>query len=182
MNVFKLFHALFNRRARAGTARSDFASLYGYERRRRPRINPRKGTRFLIIDDSLTVTMALRKLLSSVGCQTLVASNAELGLELARGQQPDLIFLDIVLPGMNGFAALRSLRRDPRTSDIPVIMMSGDEQVIEQLYGTRINADAFMKKPFSRSEVFARIEAMLDGQQVPRRGARDKGRTILSVA
>ena len=62
--------------------------------------------------------------------------------------RPELIFLDIVLPGMNGFAALRAIRRDPMLRDIPVIMMSGNEQAMEKFFGTRIGADDFMKKPF----------------------------------
>ena len=100
---------------------------------------------------------------------TLEALTAEEGIEIARDLTPDIIFLDIVLPGMNGFAALRTLRRDPLTKDIPVIMISGNEQATEQFFGTRIGADDFMKKPFSRLEVFARIERLLDADMVPRR-------------
>jgi len=73
------------------------------------------------------------------------------------------------LPGMNGFAALRLLRRDPITRDVPIIMISGNEQATEQFFGTRIGADDFMKKPFSRFEVFARIERLLDSNCVPHR-------------
>jgi len=68
---------------------------------------------------------------------------------------------------MNGFAALRRLRRDPQTEPIPVIMISGNEQATEQFFGARIGADDFMKKPFSRQEIFARIERLLDDQQHP---------------
>ncbi|HRE15654.1 MAG TPA: response regulator, partial [Rhodocyclaceae bacterium] len=88
---------------------------------------------------------------------------------IARLQQPDLIFLDIVLPGMNGFAALRVMRKDPQTQHIPIIMISGNEQAAEQFYAQRIGADDFMKKPFSRFEVFARIERLLDNNLMPRR-------------
>ena len=100
---------------------------------------------------------------------TLEAGDAELGIELARSELPALIFLDIVLPGMNGFNALRQLRRDPLTKDIPIIMISGNEQATEEFYVHRIGADDFMKKPFSRAEVFARIERLLDDGNVPRR-------------
>jgi twitching motility two-component system response regulator PilH len=123
----------------------------------------------LIIDDSRTVVAALKKILRSAGYLTLEALDAESGLEIARTELPDIIFLDIVLPGMNGFAALRALRRDPNTRDIPVIMISGNEQATEQFFGTRIGADDFMKKPFSRFEVFARIERLLDENLMPRR-------------
>jgi DNA-binding response OmpR family regulator len=82
---------------------------------------------------------------------------------------PAIVFLDIVLPGMNGFSALRMIRRNPLTRDIPVIMMSGNEQATEQFFGTRIGADDFLKKPFSRFEVFSRIERLLDDSLIPRR-------------
>lgn len=141
------------------------------ERRKRTRINAREGTRVLIIDDSKTIVTALRKFLRSAGYETLEGLDAESGLEQLHEHKPDLIFLDIVLPGMNGFAALRAIRRDPATRDIPVIMMSGNEQAMEQFFGTRIGADDFMKKPFSRYEIFFRIERLLDENQVPRRAA-----------
>ncbi len=86
--------------------------------------------------------------------------------------KPDLIFLDIVLPGMNGFGALRVIRKDPTTQHIPVIMISGNEHATEQFYANKIGADDFMKKPFSRFEVFARIEVLLDAnRELRRKGA-----------
>lgn len=139
------------------------------ERRVKPRLSAREGTRVLIVDDSATIVALLRKMLRQNGYITLEAGDAESGVELAKQETPDLIFLDIVLPGMNGFAALRILRRDAATKDIPIIMISGNEQATEQFYAQRIGADDFMKKPFSRSEVFARIERLLDFDLVPKR-------------
>jgi len=139
------------------------------ERRVRERVNARKGTRALIIDDSATMVAAIKKMLQSVDYVTYEAMDAETGVELAQKEKPDLIFLDIVLPGMNGFAALRHMRKDPATRHIPIIMISGNEQATEEFYAKRIGADDFMKKPFSRHEVFARIEALLDETQTPRR-------------
>jgi len=139
------------------------------ERRRKKRLNARDDTRALIIDDSPTVVFALKKILRSAGFVTFDALDAETGMNLARTESPDLIFLDIILPGINGFAALRALRRDPLTQNIPVIMISGNEQATELFFGSRIGADDFMKKPFSRFEVFARIERLLDKDMIPRR-------------
>jgi CheY-like chemotaxis protein len=73
-----------------------------------------------------------------------------------------------MLPGMNGFSALRHLRRDPRTRDIPVIMITGNEQALEQFYAGKIGADGFMKKPFTRADLFLQIEGLLDQDHVPR--------------
>ena len=139
------------------------------ERRKNKRVNARDETRALIIDDSPTIVFALKKILQSAGFITLEALDAETGIELARTETPDLIFLDIILPGANGFAALRTLRKDPITAHIPVIMISGNEQATELFFGSRTGADDFMKKPFSRFEVFARIERLLDENMVPRR-------------
>lgn len=138
------------------------------ERRLRQRANARPGTRALIIDDSPTVLAVFRKILRSTGYEVLEALSAEQGIETACAERPDLIFLDIVLPGMNGFAALRTMRKNPLTAQIPIIMISGNEQATEQFYADRIGADDFMKKPFSRHEVFARIELLLDGEGRPR--------------
>lgn len=139
------------------------------ERRERPRVNARKGTRVLIVDDSPTIVALLRKFLQQNGYITLEAYDAEEGIAMARQERPHLIFLDIVLPGMNGFAALRQLRRDILTKDIPVVMISGNEQATEEFYAQRIGADDFMKKPFSRAEVFSRIERLLNANSVPQR-------------
>ncbi|MBI3148552.1 MAG: response regulator [Betaproteobacteria bacterium] len=145
------------------------AGVSAAERRTRKRVDAREGTRVLIIDDSLTIVVALKKMLQSAGYATLEAADGEKGVEVAKRESPDLIFLDIILPGMDGFAALRQIRRDPALRGVPVIMISGNEQATEQFYAQRIGADDFMKKPFSRFEVFARIERLLDPDLVPRR-------------
>ncbi len=141
----------------------------GPERRGKVRINVRTGIKILIIDDSPTIVTVLRKMMQQNDYRTLEAYSAEEALELVQRERPDLIFLDIVLPGMDGFAALRALRRDPNTKSIPIIMISGNTQATEQFYVQRIGADDFIKKPFSRAEVFARIERLLDAEGVPQR-------------
>ena len=139
------------------------------ERRLRPRINPKEETRVLVIDDSPTILTAMKRFLESAHCIFLGAVDAKMGMEVALTQKPDLIFLDIVMPGINGFAALRALRKNSRTRDIPIIMMSGNEQAKAQFFGAHIGADDFMKKPFSRFEVFARVARLLDDNRIPRR-------------
>lgn len=139
------------------------------DRRSRKRKNANRGAKALIIDDSATVVAVLRKILRSAGYATREAPDAEKGLAMIAEDKPDLVFLDIVLPGMNGFGALRVIRKDPTTQHIPVIMISGNEHATEQFYANRIGADDFMKKPFSRFEVFAHIETLLDENRVPRR-------------
>ena len=87
----------------------------GPERRERERRHARNGTRVLVIDDSPTIVALLKRMLQQNHLQVLEAGDAETGIEVARREVPDLIFLDIVLPGMDGFSALRTLRRDPAT-------------------------------------------------------------------
>jgi CheY-like chemotaxis protein len=86
--------------------------------------------------DSPTIVAVLKKTLRSAGCVTLEALDAEHGLEIVRREKPDLVFLDIVLPGMTGFAALRQMRRDPLTLHIPghhdQRQRAGDRAVLRQ--------------------------------------------------
>jgi CheY-like chemotaxis protein len=165
MSIFDRFKAP----ARQTKPAADRLAPPSAERRHRTRRGTRQGASAVVIDDSPTVLAALCKILRSAGYVTREAPDAEQGLVLLAQDPPDLIFLDIVLPGMNGFNALRAIRKNPATQHIPVIMISGHEQATEQFYAHRIGADDFLKKPFSRYEVFAHIELLLDAQGVPRR-------------
>ncbi|KRE86742.1 histidine kinase [Rhodanobacter sp. Soil772] len=128
------------------------------ERRAVPRSGEPKEACILVVDDSATIRAVLGKMLAQNGHVVLKAADGESALEIARTERPDLVFLDIVMPGMSGFAVLRALRHDLLTRDIPIVMISGNLQATEQFYVQRFGADDFMKKPFGRSEVFARIE------------------------
>jgi CheY-like chemotaxis protein len=130
------------------------------ERRAVPRSGVPKAAWVLVVDDSPTIRAVLGKMLTQDSHVVLKAADGETAIEMARKEAPDLIFLDIVLPGMNGFAVLRALRRDPLTRDIPIVMISGNVQATEQFYVQRYGADDFMKKPFGRGEVFARIQQL----------------------
>ena len=154
----------------------------GPERRGRVRRNARAGTTVLVIDDSPTIVALLKRMLQQNQFEVLEAFDAESGIEIARHAVPGLIFLDIVLPGMDGFNALRTLRRDPATKHVPIIMISGNAQATEQFYVQRIGADDFMKKPFSRAEVFNRIEALLDADDIPRHGSKPGTRAEAAAA
>lgn len=172
MSIFDRLRTIFNKDSGNRDANSNTPTRTEQqqaERRRSQRQNAREGTKILIIDDSPTVIFAFKKILQHSGLSLLEALDAEKGIALVREHKPDLIFLDIVLPGMNGFAALRALRRDPLTQAIPIIMISSNEQATEQFFGSKIGADDFLKKPFNRTEVFSRIARLLDNDGVPRR-------------
>lgn len=132
------------------------------ERRSRPRSRAHAGASVLIIDDSKTMIAALGGMLRDNQFTVLEALDGESGLELLRKHKPILIFLDIILPGINGFDVLRRIRRSQYIGRVPVIVMSGSDTATEEYYVRRIGADDFMRKPCSRAEVFSRVERLLD--------------------
>ncbi|GLQ46574.1 hypothetical protein GCM10007862_16250 [Dyella lipolytica] len=119
------------------------------------------GTRMLVVDDSPTIRAVLGKLLGQEGYAVQKAVDGESAIELAKAEQPEVIFLDIVLPGINGFAVLRALRHDPLTQHIPIVMISGNQQATEQFYVQRFGADDFIKKPFGQREVQQSIHQLV---------------------
>jgi DNA-binding response OmpR family regulator len=172
MGLFNRLRAIFSGSPEShehAPAETPIVAQVAHERRKRLRVDARKGTRVLIVDDSPTILLHLRKLFASAGYQTLEAADADIALRMMQSERPDLVVLDVIMPGTNGFAALRHMRKDPKVRDVPVIMMSGNEQATEEFYLMRIGADGFMKKPFTRFDVFSRIEKLLDANCVPRR-------------
>jgi twitching motility two-component system response regulator PilH len=139
------------------------------ERRQGTRVRALLGSQVLVVDDSPTIRAVLGKMLVQDGYVVSKAPDGETAIALARSELPDLIFLDIVLPGMSGFEVLRTLRRDPHTKGTPIVMISGNLQATEQFYVQRFGADDFMKKPFGRAEVFERIRMLVEAGRMPGR-------------
>ncbi|GLQ51078.1 PleD family two-component system response regulator [Dyella flava] len=127
------------------------------------------GAKMLVVDDSPTIRAVLGKMLGQEGYSVQKAVDGESALELAKTDQPDMIFLDIVLPGINGFAVLRALRHDPLTQHIPIVMISGNQQATEQFYVQRFGADDFIKKPFGLREVQQSIQRLVHAGRLPAR-------------
>jgi len=120
-----------------------------------------QGARMLVVDDSATIRAVLGRMLEVDGYEVERAADGEAALEMARAQPPAIIFLDIVLPGMNGFAVLRALRHDPATQHVPIVMISGNQQATEQFYVQRFGADDFISKPFGQAEVARSIDRLV---------------------
>ncbi|TBR38978.1 MULTISPECIES: response regulator [Dyella] len=127
------------------------------------------GMRVLMVDDSPTLLAVLGRMVEQEGYSPLRAADGDTALAMARDEQPSLIFLDIVMPGKNGFAVLRELRHDPATRDIPIVMISGNQQATEQFYVQRFGADDFIKKPFGRAEVMGCIHKLVLAGRLPAR-------------
>jgi CheY-like chemotaxis protein len=139
----------------------------------RPRLQASLGARMLVVDDSPTICAVLGKMLGQEGYAVLKAADGRSAIDLARSERPALIFLDVVMPGMNGFTVLRTLRHDPLTRDVPIIMISGNQQATEQFYLQRYGADDFMKKPFGANDVHRRIGQLVTAGRLPARQSSD---------
>ena len=119
--------------------------------------------RILIIDDSATEIVSFSRMLQNYGYETLSSNSAEDGLAKARQEKPDLILMDVVMPGMNGFQATRRLTRDPETSAIPVIMITAKDQETDRIWGMRQGARDYVIKPIKEDELVDKINALLEG-------------------
>jgi twitching motility two-component system response regulator PilH len=121
--------------------------------------------RILIIDDSPTEIFALKRILEGAGYEVLSASNAESGLAKTRKEKPDLILMDVVMPGMNGFQATRRLAKDPETSKIPIIVVTTKDQETDRIWALRQGARDYVVKPPIQIELLAKIKALLTEQR-----------------
>jgi twitching motility two-component system response regulator PilH len=117
----------------------------------------------LIIDDSPTDVKVFSNMLEKHGHQVSSAGNAEDGIELARRDRPDLVIMDVILPGMNGFQATRTLSRDAQTSDIPVIIVSTKNMETDKVWGLRQGAKDYLVKPPTERDLITRINQLLGG-------------------
>ena len=101
----------------------------------------------LIVDDSPAQIFTLRKLVEDWGYEALIAENGNEALQIARDEQPNVILMDIVMPGMSGFQTTRKLSKDQSTQSIPVIFVSTKSSDTDQAWGMRQGAAAFVTKP-----------------------------------
>jgi twitching motility two-component system response regulator PilH len=115
----------------------------------------------LIVDDSPTELHVMQKALQRHGYQTAAAADGAEGVRLAREMNPDLIFMDVVMPGMNGYQATRTLVKDPKTRAIPIIMVTSKGQETDKIWGLRQGAVDYMVKPVSPDQLVAKAQAAL---------------------
>ena len=119
--------------------------------------------RILLIEDSPTDTAVLTRLLERHGHRVLAATSAEDGIEVCKRELPDVVLMDVVLPGMNGFQATRALSREPSTKHIPVLIVSTKGMETDRAWGLRQGARDYIVKPPSEDALIARIEQLLAG-------------------
>ena len=117
--------------------------------------------RILIVDDSPTESFKISGVLKRHGHEVLAAESGEQALQVARDLKPDLILMDIVMPGLNGFQATRQSTRDPATAAIPVVMLTAKSQEADRIWGERQGARGYLVKPVDDSVLVATISQVL---------------------
>lgn len=117
--------------------------------------------KILIVDDSPADIRELSALLTRRGYEVIQAADADAGVKAAVQQQPDLVLMDIVMPGTNGFQATRQLSRGADTSHIPVILVSSKDQEVDRIWGERQGARGYVTKPVREADLFAAITRLV---------------------
>lgn len=116
--------------------------------------------RVLIVEDEKPIRELLNDFLSDEGYDTLLAENGQRGVEMARAEQPDLVLMDLMLPLLDGFAAMRALKEAPETREIPVVVMSANSVLLLHL-SDQLLADETLRKPFDLDQVLHVIQSRI---------------------
>lgn len=116
--------------------------------------------KILICDDSQTDLMNLKNALQSSNYQLIIANNGTEAVAKAKSEKPDVIFLDIVMPDMDGYAACRTLRDDPETKHIPVIFVSSKSQKADRVWAQMQGAKDLIAKPYEAKEILEKLAAL----------------------
>ena len=117
--------------------------------------------RILLIEDSPTEAAVMARMLERKGHLVLMADNAEEGIAVCRREKPDLVLMDVVLPGMNGFQATRTLTHDAETRNIPILIVSTKAQETDRVWGMRQGAKAYVVKPVRESDLLEQIDKLI---------------------
>ena len=116
--------------------------------------------KILIVDDSPTERHVLNDMLTKSGYEVVASDNGEDAILKARLLKPDLILMDVVMPGLNGFQATRAISRAPETRSIPVILCTSKSQETDKIWGMRQGARDYVIKPVNRDELLTKIQAL----------------------
>ena len=116
--------------------------------------------KILICDDSATEIIKLTKILSGAGYKVIKANNGSEALVMAKKHKPDMIFMDIVMPEMDGYAACRELTNSPETKDFPVVFVSSKGQKADRMWAMMQGAKDLIQKPYEESEILDKVASL----------------------
>ena len=119
------------------------------------------GKRILVIEDDPSSARLVGYALEREGYQVEIAVNGVEGLRKAQEEDPDLVILDVMLPGLDGFELCHRLRAEPRTDHVPILMLSAKAQEIDRSTGLRAGANEYLVKPADPAEILANVERLL---------------------
>ncbi|MEN6391025.1 MAG: response regulator transcription factor [Syntrophomonas sp.] len=122
--------------------------------------------KILVVDDESHIVELVTFNLEKDGFEVVSAYDGKSGIDVVKLQNPDLIILDIMLPGMDGLKVCRTLKQDPKYSSIPIIMLTAKAEEFDTVLGLEMGADDYIKKPFSPKELVARVKARLRALKV----------------
>ena len=126
----------------------------------------KKGT-ILVIDDEKDLIELLSYNLGKEGYDVIAASDGQAGLDVVKKHRPDLVVLDVMMPGLDGLQVCQRLRADPRTGRVPIIMLTAKATETDRIVGLELGADDYVTKPFSPREVIARVKAVMRRSSQP---------------
>ena len=119
------------------------------------------GKRILLVEDEAEIVELLEFNLAKAGFETCAAMTGESALQMAQAEHPDLVVLDLMLPGIDGLEVCRRLREDPGTRDLPIVMVTARGEESDVVVGLELGADDYVTKPFSPRVLIARLRAVL---------------------
>ncbi len=117
--------------------------------------------RILIIDDSPTQLVSMKRIVEKLGHEAITAEDGTSGVDAASTQRPDLILMDVVMPNLNGFQATRAIAKNPNTEHIPIILVTTKDQETDKVWGMRQGAKGYITKPFTDTQLTEAIQAAL---------------------
>jgi two-component system, OmpR family, alkaline phosphatase synthesis response regulator PhoP len=123
----------------------------------------KKAHHILVVDDEVNIAHSLNFLMEKVGYSVRIAADGEQAIEAIKEARPDLILLDINMPGLNGYQVCEMVRADPEWKDILIVMLTAKGRDIEREKGLAVGADDYITKPFSTQEVIDKVRGMLEG-------------------
>jgi len=135
----------------------------------------------LVIDDSKLIAHVAKNILTKQGHEVLLAEDGETGLDIAKDNKPDLILLDLILPGIDGYGVCERIKNDSTIADIPVIMLTSKAEHADKVRGLELGASDYVTKPFDEGELIARVNTHLRIKEL-HESLQEKNRQLLEMA